>query len=237
MTNKKIIVIGDSFATRITVDKILPEYQSFWVDVIKDNFIDYEVIADGFGGRDMQTIIDNWTMVLSNLTEEDYLIIGLTAFGRSRFPLAEKEYFEIKSKDETVKYTNRFIGIPWFYNKPLELWETTLYDQQKLIDTELMYQHIIDSSLAAKRNIIDIMKSLLKLGKCKTYIFSWDTIDIPNNFIEDKKILIENLNFWETIDDIYNKTNGVCGKKDDHHWSHNMNKVFGEYIVNKLKTL
>ena len=235
--NNKIVVIGDSFATRITVNRILTENQAFWVDSLVNEFNDYEVIQDAMGGRDIQTIIDNWIRFLPNLTENDYVVICLTAFGRHRFPLDEKEYYGIKSKDSQVSIVNRLISLPFFYDKPLEYWGKSLYKKQEIVDHGFFFQRMIDSSKAYQYNMLEVMESLIKLSKCKTYIFSWDNVDIPNNFIEDKKILLEKLNFWETIDDIFIQTNGKAGIKDDSHWSHNMNRIFGEYIVNKLKSL
>lgn len=237
MKTNKIIVIGDSFVTRIDVDNILPEDQSFWVDYLNKEFKEHELIQDGMGGRDIQTTIDNWIRFLPNLTENDYVIICLTAFGRNRFPLDEKEYYKIKSSDDQISIINRLIGIPFFYDKPLEYWGKSLVRKQELVDHGFFFQRMVDSSKAYQYNMLEVMESIIKLSKCKTYIFSWDNVDIPNNFIEDKKILYGKLNFWETIGDIFTQTNGKAGVKNDHHWSHNMNRIFGEYVVNKLKSL
>ena len=56
MKTNKIIVIGDSFVTRIDVDNILPEDQSFWVDYLNKEFKEHELIQDGMKVNNKMTL-------------------------------------------------------------------------------------------------------------------------------------------------------------------------------------
>ena len=66
---------------------------------------------------------------------------------------------------------------------------------------------------------------------------SWDEFKYTNLYkfeIEDRIKLEYNLKYWETFDDVYYKTNGQSGKKEDKHWSFEMNRIVGNYIYNKF---
>jgi hypothetical protein len=57
-----------------------------------------------------------------------------------------------------------------------------------------------------------------------------------NDEIEDKKILIKEMGTWETLHEVYEKTNGEYGVQSDQHWSEKTNKLFYNYLINnKLK--
>ena len=40
------------------------------------------------------------------------------------------------------------------------------------------------------------------------------------------------IGFWETLNDVYNQTNGEYGNKNDIHWSEKMDISFFEVIKN-----
>ena len=72
----KIIIIGDSFCGKMDWVRPQPnETKSFWPDVLKDKFVDYQVIVDSYPSRDIQTIIENWIRVIKHLKENDFLIM------------------------------------------------------------------------------------------------------------------------------------------------------------------
>ena len=85
----KLIVIGDSFVVPITYSKNYNIKTDYWVKVLTqfDMFKEKELYVDGRGGRDIQTIIDNWIKVLPILNEDDFLIIAIPFFKRTRIPV------------------------------------------------------------------------------------------------------------------------------------------------------
>ena len=84
-------------------------------------------------------------------------------------------------------------------------------------------------------NFKEIMISLLRLSKNKTFIFTWDTINYDNPLIYDKEKLTNELGIWETLDDVYEQTSGNFGRKNDHHWSSRTDTKFGKYVIKLIE--
>ena len=85
---------------------------------------------------------------------------------------------------------------------------------------------------------MDVIDSLIKITPSHLYVFTWDTLNYPNDNIEDKKILENKLNYWLTLHDEFIETNGDRGIMGDLHWSEDMNRLFYEYLLNdKLKNI
>lgn len=236
MNTKKIVAIGDSFCTPFY--QYEPENDGdekfFWVDYLTEKLPEYEVVCDGWPSRDVQTIIDNWIKCIPNLYEDDYLVICLPYYRRTRLPFHENHYTTFESKDFRIRHINRFVGTPSYHKEleRLEFWDQN-YNRQYFLET-LSNQEIINSSKASQLNFLEIIDSLIKVTKCRTYVFSWDVMDYKSENVEDKIDITSKVNYWETNWDVYNKTNGVKGCKGDCHWSHPMNKKFGEYMYKKI---
>ena len=88
--------------------------------------------------------------------------------------------------------------------------------------------------IAREKTTIEVIESLIELTKCRTYVFSWDNMDIKSQKIEDKNVLKGNIGFWETHQDVFSSTDGRHGLKGDFHWSYKMNLHFGRYLLNKF---
>lgn len=233
--NNRIVVIGDSFATRFQNKITLDGKDIFWVDELSIHFPNYEVICDGQGGIDTQTIIDNWIKVTPNLTKDDLVILFLPHMSRTRVSLEKSAYFEVKSKNEDIKITNRFVSPGCYFNQPLEIWDGEGKCSREFLFARLGFQSLIMASKAMLDNICEVMSSIIKLSKNRVYIFSWDHINCVDSFIFDKQILEKELGIWETLDDVYKNTSGSCGAINDHHWSSRTNKLFGEFLIKLIQ--
>ena len=151
----KIIIIGDSFCGKM--DWVIPqpnEPKSFWPDVLKDKCINHQVIVDSFPSRDVQTIIENWIRVIKHLKEDDFLIICLPYFRRTRLPLLEDHYTQSKIDEDTL-YT-RFVGTPSYSNNytSLEFWGQEY--PWKYFQNELSHQEIINTSISNQKTTIEV---------------------------------------------------------------------------------
>jgi hypothetical protein len=229
----KFNIIGDSFVMYPNPNDIPSNYDDFyWIDILKRNFPNHTFFVDGIPSRNAQSMIDNWIKLLPVMSKDDYLIIGLPFFGRTRLPmkLGQGQYTE---KNEFV-YLDRFIGT-YSYNPShcdLEFWNKD-YDRDYM--TNLMVpQEIINSSDSSHYNFIEIIESLIKITPCKTYVYSWDDMKIKSDVIEDKSMIIKNLGYWETFEDVYRKTEGKEGMHGNFHWSFPFNKSFGNYVLSKF---
>jgi hypothetical protein len=221
----KILIIGDSF-----VGKGRPIHDS-WVDILKDNF--NSVYVDGQPSRDVQTILDKWTCSISNLNFDDFLIIMLPTFLRTRLPLNETHFWD-DNLTGNITPTNRFIGIHKYQPSVdlIDVFESEIIDDfNKTIRT----MQLINISKAASLNYLDIINSLYEITPCKVLIFSWDEMDIKLDMIEDKSKIQKNLGHLGTSHDEYIKTKGNSGRKHDHHWDDKTHILFANYIKNKLK--
>lgn len=229
---KKVYVIGDSFCREHWIKPRIGEDLHFWVNDLEKLIPDYDVICDGEPSRDVQTIIDTWIRLLKHVTIKDTIIICLPWFRRTRLPLNESNY--TKKNYNGFFLDTRFVGTPSFDNKRevLEFWDSK-YDW-KFFEDKLQYQEIINSTKANQLNTIEIVESLIEFSKIKTYVFTWDVMDIKSKYIEDKDQIKNEIGFWETHYDVYNETNGQHGCIGDFHWSHKMNKHFSDYMYNKL---
>lgn len=225
-----LFVIGDSFCRdSFYVEPRINEFKSFWVDKLKFK-LNVDVLCDGEPSRDLQTIIDNWIKLIKHIGKNDYLIICLPYFRRSRLPYSKGLYQHIEYKD--VNIINRFVGTHAAKNTDLEFWNKD-YDYEQLLK-ELSVQEIINSSYASQMNFIEIIESLYHLTNGKKYVFSWDEMDVKSDIIEDKLDITKNIGIWETHRDVYHSTDGEFGLKDDMHWSYKMNELFADYVYEKL---
>lgn len=226
-----LFIIGDSFCRdTFYVEPRINETKSFWVSDLKKKLGNVDLLCDAEPSRDLQTIIDNWIKVINNVKKNDYLIICVPYFRRTRLPLDEKSY-KIIELNET-KLINRFVGTHSYNNEKLEFWGDD-YDL-KFFSENLSVQEIINSSISSQKNFIEIIESLYHLTNGKKYVFSWDEMDVKSNYIENKETIIKNIGVWETHKDVYYETDGEFGSKNDIHWSFRMNDLFADYVFEKL---
>ena len=230
---KKIYVIADSFGT--PADWVKPrehENTHFWARDLQTKLPDYEVIINAKGSRDIQTIIDTWVRTLKYAKPDDYFIICLPYFRRTRLPFDQESYIHDRHGEYDI--TTRFVGTPSYDDRfeVLEFWGKQYH--WKYFEEKLQVQEIINTTKANQLNTIEIIEALVEFTKIKTYIFSWDVMDIKSKYIEDKEILTQNIGFWETHFDVFVESGGKFGLEGDLHWSHKMQKHFGEYVFEKF---
>ena len=229
-----LFVIGDSFCRdSFYVKAELNQNKCFWAQDLSDK-LGTVLICDGEPSRDVQTIIDNWIKVLSSINTEDYLVICIPFFKRTRLPLSEKDY-QLFEKDG-VKYTNRFVGTSSYNNKDTEIETFGKQYDCKTFENDLRIQEIINGSKASQLNQIEVIESLNDLTNGKTFVFSWDNMDFKSHVIEDKDVLTKNIGEWETHRDVFYQSNGKHGLENDIHWSYRMNDLFSEYLYKKFTT-
>lgn len=229
---KTLYIIGDSFCRSHYVKPLHDQEECFWVSDLEKKISDYNIFCDGEPSRDVQTIIDTWIRLLKYVENDDIIIVCLPFFRRTRLPLNEKDYIKKYFKEFAI-YT-RFVGTPSYHNQhvSLEFWDQK-YDSKYFLD-KLSNQEIINTSKANQLNTIEIVESLIKISKIKTYIFTWDVMDFKTEFIEDKNDITKKIGFWETHYDVHQQTDGKFGAHGDFHWSHKMNKGFSDYVYKKL---
>jgi hypothetical protein len=230
----KVIIIGDSFVAEpnpLDVPENINE-DYYWVDVLRKKYSSHNFFVDGISSRNAQSVLDNWIKLIPSINENDILIICFPFLGRTRLPITngQGQYDDLGN----LIYTDRFIGTA-SYNKnhnTLYYWGNE-YPNNYFIDL-LKPQEIINSSDSSYYNFYEIIDSLKKLTKCKSYLFTWDNMKINGPNIEDKSTITQNIGSWETFEDVWKKTNGQDGMDGNFHWSFPYNKLFGEYVLTKF---
>jgi len=227
-----LFIIGDSFCMdSFYVDPIPNEKKCFWGHELSYK-LGTNLICDGQPSRDVQTIIDNWIKIISLIKPEDYLVICIPFFKRTRLPLSEKHYEFVEYDD--IKYINRFVGTPSYINTEKEIETFGNQYNWKKFEEDLRVQEIINGSKANQLNQIEVIESLYSLTNGKKFVFSWDNMDFKSYIIEDKGMLTTNIGEWETHRDVFYQTNGKHGVENDIHWSFRMNVLFSEYLYKKF---
>ena len=150
-----LFIIGDSFCRdSFYVKEPLNQNKCFWAQDLSDK-LNTNLICDGEPSRDVQTIIDNWIKILSLIESEDYLVICIPFFKRTRLPLSKKDY-QFFERNE-VKYVNRFIGTASYNNMDTEIEIFGKEYNWKKFEKELKTQEIINGSKANQLNQIEII--------------------------------------------------------------------------------
>jgi hypothetical protein len=232
----RISVIGDSFVRQpnpndVPQDKTLSD--CWWIQLIKDKFVDADFFIDGLPSRNVQSIIDNWIKLIPTTKDEDVTILILPYFARTRLPKKSPE--GIHDDKNNFVYFDRFIGTLSYVQAEyceLEYWEND-HDQDHMYKL-MIPQEIINSSDASFYNWIEVIESLKKLTKGKVLIFCWDNLKIKTDLIEDKEIITKNIGYWESFDDLFKKTDGNDGMRGNLHWSFPYNVDFGKYVLTKF---
>lgn len=227
-----LFVIGDSFCRdSFYVEPSPSQSKCFWADDLSIK-LNTNLICDGQPSRDVQTIIDNWIKIVSLIKSDDYLVICIPFFKRTRLPLSENDY-QIFEKFN-IKYVNRFIGTPSYNNTNTEIETFGKQYNWKKFEENLKTQEIINGSKANQLNLIEVIESLYHLTNGKKFVFSWDNMDFKSYIIEDKDVLTTKIGEWETHRDVFYQSNGKHGLENDIHWSYRMNGLFSEYLYKKF---
>ena len=231
----RLFVIGDSFAHPQDYAKNYNSDLHFWPFIIKNEF-GIEILLNGQSSRDIQTVIDMWILSLEHLREDDYLVVIVPYFVRTRLPLDECDWFnacyDLRYDDRRVPICT-YIGTESYTNNlKLEFWGKGY--NMKYFKNSLSVQSFINSTKAAQFNYINIIESLIKLSPKKTYVFSWEKMDYKSSLIDDKEDLTNNLGMWQTLGDDWNNSNGEYGMLGDGHWGFEMNKKFAKYILGRF---
>lgn len=214
---KKIIIIGDSFVEFPLGEEThgSKKVTKTWVRLLNDNVKEYQLVVDGQPSRDIQTIIDKWILYLDKINSDDILIICVPTFHRTRLPLKKSNWSEIKTEDWLI--INKFIGAN-FYKEGDNNIDGFEYRNTENHFELIKFYEVLNSSCSSITNHLEIMNSLKKITPCYTYLFSWDNIEYENE-IEDRTVLINKIGYWETLNDIFEHTNGENGIYQDQHWS------------------
>jgi hypothetical protein len=223
----RLFIIGDSFA-RPSNDG------SFYGKNLRNDFPELEVVIAGVGSRDAQSIIDDWTKILPQLDEKDYLIVALPVFSRTRLPLEEKEWGEMFNME--ILYKNKFIGTSSYVNHiSLEFFGNNF--DASYFESMLNPQRIINGSKAAEKNFFEIIESLRRLTKPKHYVFSWAHFEEESIPFDDRDVLFSKIGVWRTIGDIFLEGNCPEFWHNDFHWEGTTHKAFSEMIKKEFGLL
>ena len=246
-TKNRIILIGDSFTAQPSdFKKNESEKEVFFLKEL-NNFFDRKIMNYSQESRDVQTIFDIWIKLLPKIKKEDFLIVCIPYYSRWRFPLNKDfQFFEPHNPyDKNFIYDNhemikiRHTGQNSKLTDDSKNIEGVSSDEKSIsgIREKLFFNQIFHSSEASSMNNKEIIESLLKLSKCKTFIFSWTRFKegFKPKGLYDKTDLEKELGYWGTLDDIHKKTNGKYGIHHDLHWDEYTHKKIGEYLINYFK--
>ena len=222
----RLFIIGDSFASP-------SNDRSFYGNVLKEYFPEMEVAYSGQSSRDVQSIIDDWIKLLPHLTENDYLIVAIPVFYRTRLPLAEKNWDNMNLNN--INFTNRFVGTPSYLNgTDLEFFGSSFdgSDLEKLLNS----QRIINSTAVSEINFFEIIESLRKITKAKNYAFSWAEFERSPKPFDDCVELKRKIGIWRTIrDDFFEFGSDNPLNEHDRHWQKDTHGAFARMIIKEFK--
>ncbi len=221
----RLFIIGDSFASPSNDG-------SFYGKNLKTDFPRLEVVTAGVGSRDVQSIIDDWIKITPYLDEKDYLIVSIPVFSRTRLPLKESEWGEMFNRE--ILYKNKFIGTS-SYTKEIDLEFFGNTFDANYFESMMNPQKIINGTKAAEKNFFEIIESLKKLTKSKTYLFSWARFEGENIPFDHYDILFEKLGVWRTIGDLFLENGGPKEWNNDFHWEATTHKAFSEMVMKELE--
>jgi len=222
----RLLIIGDSFAR--------PSYRNedFYGTLLKKNLPNIEVKADGEPSRDVQTIIDHWIKAIPELDEDDYLIVVIPFFGRTRLPIDKKHWGFFKIGETNL--TNRFVGTPSYNSESVEIeFYGKKFDKEYFMEL-LKPQEIILSGDASEHNFLEIIESLEKITRSKKYIFTWDNKESPKRTFDSKIELSKKMGGWKTLHQEFIESGGTKGKEYDRHWAPATHILFSNFIIEEF---
>lgn len=223
--NNRLFIIGDSFAAP-------SNDTSFYGKVLKADFPRMMVSWSGRPSRDIQSIIDDWIKLIPYLTENDYLIVAIPGFYRTRLPLAEKNWENIDLNG--VNFKNRFVGTPSYQDgTELEFFGDSF--DRKYFDNLTNNQRVINSTAVSEINFFEIILSLRKLTKAKNYAFSWEEFERSPRPFDDYTELKNKMGIWRTIrDDFFEFGSQNPNDEHDRHWQKDTHSAFAKMIAKEF---
>ena len=238
--DKKILFIGDSWVDNLKYNhpenciSESPIYR-FWSE---KGFVPYFV---GDGSRDSQTIIDIWTKYIPYLSEEDFLVIFLPVFNRTRLPRSRHHHnlhgykYTLHNGENFQNFNNFFIGSKSYNQKDnfLEMWGNEY--NHEYFSNKLEIQELINGSDASILNHLEVIDSLSKMTPSKKFVHCWDYKKFDSSNIIYREEMTELLGMWETRGDVHERTNGEQETKGDGHWSDDMNMGFMNFLLKYFK--
>lgn len=222
--SNRLVIIGDSFASPVNDE-------SFYGFILQERFPWMNVINDGSPSRDAQTIIDHWIKVISELTHEDCLIVVFPMLGRTRLPITENHWKEIRVGNK--KLINRFKGTDSYHNEDIEFFGDK-FDREYFRNLSVP-QIVINASKSSEDNFIEIVESLIHLTKAKKYIFCWEDMERSDIPFDDRKELTKKMGKWITLNTEFINTRGEKGFKEDLHWCYETHLAFADFISKEFE--
>jgi hypothetical protein len=223
----KLWIIGDSFTT--CGDK-------YWVNILAERFKGGSYHISSASSRDFQTILDIFLRKLNDISKDDFVILVVPFLGRTRLPLQTPRIdTSCSNMNNPFNYKDYFIGES-SYTRGVEqnrLEEPLMDKPETEIFAESQLWTIVNSSLAAKENYIQILQSLKQYLPFQMYIFSW-LDDIQCDIVETKSQITQGVGYWHTLWDVWKETNGVHGLEGNAHFSQTMHQGFADYLTNKF---
>jgi hypothetical protein len=223
--SNKILFIGDSWVTNLFHNELYSPDSTihrFWVDN------GYDPYFQGAPSRDTQTILDIWIKYIQYLSQNDVLVIFLPLFGRTRLPRKDHGNFP---NGELPRFNHFFVGTKSYHPKEdfLEIWGNQY--EPEYFYKELETQELINGSNASILNYTEVIHALHKLTPCKKIIHCWDYKKFHSDVIIYREEMTKLIGVWDTLGDVYERTNGEQGKKGDGHWSPDMNIKFMNFLL------
>jgi hypothetical protein len=243
--DKKLWIVGDSF-TMIDNNRY---GKNSWPEICINHFKSESHYLSSMGSRDIQTIFDIFLENLHQINPDDFVILMLPTLTRFRLPLANS-YDSVSKSNINHKFynTNSMIGgaqYPTQINEESQLNKNRCMLEWPLSEIDPMLfnpnqnpenpnfgniMQMINSSKAFTNNWNSILKSMQSYVPFKLIYYSWEN-ELDSSIVNTKDVITNNLGIWETLQDVWNNTNGKRGDRFDGHWSEVMNIKFAEHII------
>jgi hypothetical protein len=249
--DRKIWIVGDSFAMR---DQNRYGKNS-WVEICAKYFKGDNYFVSSMGSRDIQTIFDIFLENLYKIKPDDFVILMLPTLTRFRLPLvnghvtatycndSQRNYplnYMIGGVNYTAQVTDSSFASHNEEHKKLYMLEWPLSEidpkvfepnrDSNEVPTTGNIMQMINSSNTFTNNWNLILKSIQSYVPFKLLYYSWEN-ELDSSIVNTKDVITNELGIWETLQDVYDNTNGEGGSRGDSHWSTDMNIKFAEHII------
>lgn len=247
--DRKLWIIGDSF-TMIDTERY---GKNSWPSILSNAFKGKEWYVSSMSSRDIETVFDIFLENLYKINSDDFVILMLPTLTRFRLPLANPyvnvtssninhEFYNKNSMIGGTQYSAQMKSIPnvmtdeykkrWMLEPPLNEINPMIFQpiESGINPNFANIIQMINSSKAFADNWNLKLKSIQSYVPFKLLYYSW-TNELDSKIINTKDIITNDLNIWETLTDVWNKTNGQSGDRGDAHWSEYMNIKFAEHII------
>ena len=249
--NNKIWIIGDSFTM---IDDVRYGNNS-WPEICTKHFKGDDYWVSSMGSRDIETVFDIFLENLYKIKPDDFVILMLPTLARFRLPLENGHVTATYCNDSQENYClNYMIGgtnytaqvsnsdsapnkeehaKSYMLESPLSEIDPMLFqpnENSKEPPTTGNIMQLINSSKAFASNWNNILKSIQLYVPFKLLYYSWEN-ELDSSIINTKDVITNQLGVWETLYDVWVKTNGETGNRGDGHWSEDMNIKFAEHII------